>query len=77
MRPVLRERRGKPYDLRPLIFRLELIAFQPQAAARLELDLSANQNATGRPEAVLDALGLDPLAADIHRLGLRFTPPVA
>lgn len=71
-----RERRGKPYDLRPLIFRLELVAFQPEAAARLELDLSANQNATGRPEAVLDALGLDPLAADIHRLGLRFTPSV-
>ena len=57
-----RERRGKPYDLRPLIETLR--ASDPRT---LELKVSARPGATGRPDEVLLALGLNPLTARIHR----------
>jgi len=61
-----RERRGKPYDLRPLIEDLQLDRTEP-AAPRLRMRLAAREAATGRPEEVLHALGLDPSRAHIHR----------
>lgn len=66
---VPRERRGKAYDLRPLIISLRL-----EDPVELVLALSAREGATGRPEEVLDALGLDPLAADITRVQLTLEP---
>ena len=60
-----RERRGKPYDLRPLIE--QLTAADDRT---LEMQLAARPGATGRPEEVLLALDLDPLAARIHRTEL-------
>ncbi len=60
-----RERRGKPYDLRPLI---ETLSAAPPDT--LEMQLTARPGATGRPEEVLLALELDPLAARIHRSAL-------
>lgn len=57
-----REWRGKPYDLRPLIY-----ALSAPAPDRLEMHLSAREGATARPEEVLDALGLDPAAARVER----------
>lgn len=66
--PVIeRERRGKKYDLRPLILSLTLLQGQP---AIIELDLTSLPGATGRPEEVLEELGVDPYAADIERTGL-------
>ena len=65
---IPRERRGKTYDLRPLIIDLGL-----KPPAELVLALSAREGATGRPEEVLDALGLDPLAAEITRVQLTLT----
>lgn len=52
-----RERRGRPYDLRPLILDLSL---EESRAGEIVLTmcLSARAGATGRPEEVLDALGL-------------------
>jgi len=52
-----RERRGRPYDLRPLILSLRL---EEACAGEIVLTmlLSAREGATGRPEEVLDALGL-------------------
>lgn len=64
---VVRERRGKTYDLRSLVNDLRL-----REPGRLAMTLSAREGATGRPEEVLDALGLDPLAADIERTTLAF-----
>ena len=52
-----RERRGKAYDLRPLIESLELLPSDGSGALRLHMRLAARAGATGRPEEVLDALG--------------------
>jgi radical SAM-linked protein len=53
-----RERRGKPYDLRPLIEELRRLDPDVDGQPRLFMRLSAREGATGRPEEVLDALGL-------------------
>ena len=68
---IMRERRGKHYDLRPLVISLVLADDKDNrdTAAELELQmrLSMTPGKTGRPDEVLDALDLDPLAALIHR----------
>ena len=56
-----RERRGKTYDLRPLIEDI-----QNPRANQLDLQVAARSGATGRPEEVLLALGIDPVAARVH-----------
>ena len=61
-----RERRGKAYDLRPLIEDI-----QTTDAHSLGLQLAARSGATGRPEEVLLALGIDPVAARVHRRALN------
>ena len=53
-----RERRGKAYDLRPLIEELKLIDPEADGHPRVFMRLSAREGATGRPEEVLDALGI-------------------
>lgn len=53
-----RERRGKPYDLRPLIEGLRPLGPDEQGQPRLWMQLASREGATGRPEEVLDALGL-------------------
>src|SRR5512143_2874826 len=50
-----RERRGRSYDLRPLIEELE-VDQQPGAAPLIRMRLKAQEGATGRPDEVLDAL---------------------
>ena len=60
-----RERRGKPYDLRPLIESLSLMPEDAGGFPRLHMRLAARQGATGRPEEVLDALEL---AVEITRI---------
>jgi radical SAM-linked protein len=62
-----RERRGKVYDLRPLIEDLWLI--EPMV---IGMRLAARPGATGRPDEVLYAMGLDALSARIHRTRLIF-----
>lgn len=54
---LLQEWRGKQYDLRPLIERLWL---ERAAGGKvvLGMQLAARQGATGRPEAVLEVLGM-------------------
>ena len=67
-----RERRGKPYDLRPLILDLQRQTDDPEGCQRILMRLSAQEGATGRPEEVLLCANIDPLAACIHRTGLIF-----
>lgn len=62
-----RERRGRRYDLRPLIQSLSVEADQ-----ELKMVLQAGDRGTGRPDEVLLALRLDPQAAAIHRRKLHF-----
>ena len=62
-----RERRGKSYDLRPLVEGLTLEISERAGRPRLVMQLAAREAATGRPEEVLLELGLDPLAHVPHR----------
>jgi radical SAM-linked protein len=62
---ISRTRRGKKYDLRPLIEALEMGYSEGDVMVRMRL--SARDGATGRPEEVLIALDTDPSKATIHR----------
>jgi radical SAM-linked protein len=67
-----RERRGKSYDLRPLVLALSVESAQAsraQLAMRLRADAAAG---TGRPDEVLAALGWGDVPAQIHRRQLGF-----
>jgi radical SAM-linked protein len=63
---LLLDRRGRRYDLRPLIEGLWL-AEQDGEDVLLQMELAARQGATGRPEAVLQTLGMDESFARYHR----------
>jgi len=64
-----RERRGKPYDLRPLI---ESLAFSATPTPSLHMRLTAREGATGRPEEVLAALEIPMESTRIERTKLIF-----
>jgi radical SAM-linked protein len=53
-----RERRGKTYDLRSLVEKLELHPGEGSNPSQLHMRLAAREGATGRPEEVLDVLGI-------------------
>ncbi len=63
-----RERRGKAYDLRPLVEALDVLSPDEEGHARVHMRLRAQQGATGRPDEVLAALGIPLEAAHIHRV---------
>lgn len=62
-----RERRGKTYDLRPLIETLEILCDD-----KILMRLTAREGATGRPEEVLDVLGITFEETRIERTRLIF-----
>jgi len=66
---IIRLRRTKQYDLRPLIQKLSLIQ-TPEGMEGIEMLLSASEGKTGRPDEVLLQLGIDPSLADITRVEL-------
>lgn len=72
---IQRVRRKKPYDLRPLVEKLEVLAPNAQGQQRLGMHLAAREGATGRPEEVLDELGIDPLSARVQRTELYIREP--
>jgi radical SAM-linked protein len=61
-----RERRGKTYDLRPLLLSLSL-ADGDSAKHYMEMRLMLKPGATGRPDEVVASLGLDPFDVRMHR----------
>ena len=67
----LRDRRGKQYDLRPLIKEL---TFTPTLPATIHMRLMAMPGATGRPEEVLEELGISPFVVDVVRTELTLLP---
>lgn len=69
-----RTRRNKAYDLRPLIEDLRQINPDPSGQPRLFMRLSAREGATGRPEEVLDALGIAFEGTYIERTALHLRP---
>lgn len=67
LRSIPRERRGKMYDLRPLIEELHLLS-----DGKIFMRLAAREGATGRPEEVLDVLGIAFEGTRIERTRLIF-----
>ena len=66
-----RERRGKAYDLRPLVEMLSVVT-ESNGTIWLRMTLAAREGATGRPEEVLLALGIEPETARVERTKLIF-----
>jgi radical SAM-linked protein len=77
---IHRERRGKTYDLRPLVEELRVfesnglppIQEQAPGLQKIFMRLSAREGATGRPEEVLDVLGIAFEGTRIERTRLIF-----
>ena len=69
---ILRQRRGKPYDLRPLIEKLEHLPTPAGAQQQLSTRLAAREAATGRPEELLAALDIPFEKTRVHRTSLVF-----
>ncbi len=65
---IERERRGKTYDLRPLILALEALDERS-----LRVRLSLGSEGTARPDELLDAMGLSYDRARCHREALNLT----
>lgn len=70
-----RQRRGKDYDLRPLVESIHVLSSEPHPPVRLSMQLAAREGATGRPEEVLDSLGIPLDVVRIERSELIFKNP--
>lgn len=70
---IPRTRRGKEYNLRPLIEDLTFELRNDEREQQLSVRLSAREGATGRPEELILALGGDPMKARYHRTRLIFS----
>ncbi len=66
-----RERRGKLYDLRPLIEMLSVVT-ESNGKIWLRMTLAARDGATGRPEEVVEALGIPADTVRVERTHLIF-----
>jgi radical SAM-linked protein len=69
---LLRTRRQKEYDLRPLIEDLS-IGEKKQGWPVLWMKLAARPGATGRPEEVMIEMGMDPMEARIEKTETLFS----
>ena len=69
-----RVRRGKEYDLRPLIEAITLLSPDEEGQQRFHILLSAREAATGRPEEVLAVLDIPVVSTRIHRTALILRP---
>ena len=67
---LIRERRGKEYDLRPLVEEIEEINPTPGGEPRFRLQLAARTGATGRPDEVLAEMDIAIQNACVHRTKL-------
>ncbi|MCC7447436.1 MAG: DUF2344 domain-containing protein [Anaerolineae bacterium] len=66
---IMRTRRDKPYDLRPLIRSLSV-----DDTGTIRAELSASEAATGRTDELVDALGLPEFTFAIHRVAIKLRP---
>ncbi len=69
---ITRQKGGKIYDLKPLIVKINPLPQENELGQKLELVLSATEGATGRPDEVLDEMGIALQNAQIHRVALLF-----
>lgn len=70
-----RERRGKRYDLRPLVEELRIRHDGAGGTDIIVMRLKAQEGATGRPDEVLEALGIRREDARIERTALSARSP--
>jgi radical SAM-linked protein len=66
-----RARRGKDYDLRPLVLELRRLGDDESGLQQLFMTLLTQEAATGRPDEVVEELGGDPLAIRAKRLKIH------
>lgn len=57
---IIRERKGKSYDLRPLIHELKILPLDEDHRQRVKMTLSLLPGATGRPDEVIKEMGIEP-----------------
>jgi radical SAM-linked protein len=69
---IMRERRDKPYDLRPLIHDLKVEPAGEGDGPALVATLNLSEAATGRPDELLEELGLEPTRARVERVAIQF-----
>jgi radical SAM-linked protein len=69
---VMRDRRGKVYNLRPLVQALAIESARADLAVVIRSRLQATPEGTGRPDELAAALGLDPATVKIKRTKLIF-----
>lgn len=69
---IPRQRRGRTYDLRPLIEDLRLEPPESDGPRQLHMRLAAREGATGRPDEVLEALAIALQETKIERTNLLF-----
>lgn len=65
-----RTRRNKVYDLRPLVEKIDSLPPDEAGLQRIQVRLAARESATGRPEELVDAFGLDAFTARYQRTAL-------
>jgi radical SAM-linked protein len=68
-----RRRREKTYDLRPLIEALQIMSSEDDRSVTLWMRLSAREAFTGRPDEVLDEMGILPANTRIERTRLTLS----
>jgi radical SAM-linked protein len=68
-----RVRKGKSYDLRPLIQEIKVYRSIPENLPVIEVTMTALPGASGRPEEVLAALDISLLQANICRIRIDFS----
>ena len=67
-----RLRRNKSYDLRALIEEMAFIPLHEGGNRKLRIQVSARESATGRPEELLDEMGIEFETTRIHREKIFF-----
>jgi len=67
IKTIIRERRGKEYDLKPLIISIEEVELSPNGEQQFSLHLSSLAGATGRPDEVIKELGIPYPNTRVHR----------
>lgn len=71
VRKKKKRKKIRTYDLRELIFGVKVLP-EKNNLQRLEMHLRAGEGTTGRPDDVLDELGIDGLETRVHRVGMSF-----
>ena len=69
-----RTRRDKPYDLRPLVESITLLTHWDGNLVTIRAQLAAREGATGRPEELLDEMGVKFENTRVHREQLVLAP---